>query len=220
MKQRIILSLFLLNFTLVFAQLEEIRNVDRIYDAKAEEIKNLNKRPKKYHPLLSELNTERIAEYNKILAVYYEKDSVVEGSVSSYEEIQKSFETIDKIKRMEKGEKVEGITRTVSQMPPIAGKPIEYKNGGIGGFRQEFAKLFNIDNLPNYYKSANTQIKTVLTFIIDTDGNIRKVNAKGDNEHLNTMAKVALYKTAGNWIPAERDGKKKNDVFRFPVVLQ
>ncbi|MBW8360626.1 MAG: hypothetical protein K0M56_00405 [Kaistella sp.] len=73
MKQRIIISIFLLNFTLVFAQLEEIQKVDHIYDKKIEEIKKENKRPKKHLPILSELNKERIIEYNKILKDYYGK---------------------------------------------------------------------------------------------------------------------------------------------------
>lgn len=62
-------------------------------------------------------------------------------------------------------------------------------------------------------------LRTILTFVIDTGGNIRNVEAKGDNENLNILAKIAVYKTSGNWIPAESDGKKINYVFAFPMKL-
>ena len=50
------------------------------------------------------------------------------------------LQTIEKIKRAEKGEKVEGLTKVNAEIPKTIEKQIEYKNGGIGGFRNDFAK--------------------------------------------------------------------------------
>ena len=220
MKDKILIStLLLLNFSFLSAQLEDLKNVDNIYDKKIEEIKIQNKRPKKYLPILSELNNERILEYNKILGHYYKKDSLIEGSKMSFTELKKVSETIQKIERAEKGEKVEGLTKVKAEIPTTIEKQIEYKNGGIGGFRNDFAKLFKIENLPYFYNLQDVRLKTILTFVIDVNGDIRKLDAKGNNEYLNTLAKVALYKTTGNWIPAESDGKKINYVFAFPVGI-
>jgi len=220
MKNKFLIVIILFtNFSFLSAQLEELKNIDSLYDKKTGEIKSQNKRPKKYLPLLSELNKERILEYNKILTKYYENDSLIEGSKSSYADLKKVSETIEKIERAEKGETVEGLTRIRAEIPKTIEKQIEYKNGGIGGFRTQFAKLFNMENLPYYYNMEDVPLSTILTFVIDVNGNIRKVEAKGNNEELNTLAKVALYKTSGNWIPAESDGKKINYVFAFPVKV-
>lgn len=220
MKLKFILTIILaVNVCYLSAQVEEINKIDNIFDKKADEIKKENKRPKNYLPVLSELNKERISEYYKILEKHYQKDSLIDGSKSSFEELKRNYETIEKIKRAEKGEKVDGLTKVNAEIHKTIEKQIEYKNGGIGGFRNDFAKLFNYENLPYFYNMQDVPLRTILTFVIDTGGNIRKVEAKGDNENLNILAKIAVYKTSGNWIPAESDGKKINYVFAFPVKL-
>ena len=89
----LITTILFINFGYLSAQLEEIKNIDRLYDKKTENIKMENKRPKKYLPLLSELNTQRISEYNKVLKTYYVKDST--------EFIHHQNEFIKKIKKFE-----------------------------------------------------------------------------------------------------------------------
>ena len=220
MKLKFILTIILaVNVCYLSAQVEEINKIDNVFDKKADEIKKENKRPKNYLPVLSELNKERISEYYKILEKHYQKDSLIDGSKSSFEELKRNYETIEKIKRAEKGEKVDGLPKVNAEIHKTIEKQIEYKNGEIGGFRNDFAKLFNYENLSYFYNMQDVPLRTILTFVIDTGGNIRKVEAKGDNENLNILAKIAVYKTSGNWIPAESDGKKINYVFAFPVKL-
>ncbi|MBU4539193.1 MAG: hypothetical protein L6264_04985 [Weeksellaceae bacterium] len=209
MKQRIIIAIFLLNFTLILAQLEEIRKVDNIYDKKTNEIKELNKRPKKYLPILSELNKERIAEYNKVLKPYYVTDS------TEFSNRQNEF--IKKIEKHESGEKVEGVLKNKI---PEKTKYLDYKNGGIGGFRKEISKFVEIENLPYFYNYSGIPLRSELYFTIDKEGKIKNVTATGDDEDFNTLVKVALYKTTGNWIPSEIDGRKVNDNLRFPINFQ
>ncbi|MBU8884172.1 energy transducer TonB [Kaistella sp. DKR-2] len=209
MKQKIIISIFFLNFTLIFAQVEEIRKIDNIYDKKTKEIKEVNKRAKKYLPILSELNKERIAEYDKILKPYYLKDS------TEFTDHQNEF--MEKIEKFENGEKVEGVLK--NQIPEKT-KNLDYKNGGIGGFRNEIGKFVIIENLPFFYNYNGIPLRSELKFTIDKEGLIKNVTAVGDNEAFNTLVKVALYKTSGNWIPSEINGRKVNDQLRFPINFQ
>ena len=71
--------------------------------------------------------------------------------------------------------------------------------------------------LPNL---IGVTLKTELKWIIDENGMIKKVEAKGDDEEFNTLSKIALYKTVGNWIPAQKNEKNIISSFRFPVVAQ
>ncbi|MBW8360625.1 MAG: energy transducer TonB [Kaistella sp.] len=126
-------------------------------------------------------------------------------------------EFIKKIEKFENGEKVEGVLK--NHIPEKI-KYLDYKNGGIGGFRNEIGKFLIIENFPYFYNYDGKGLRSELTFTIDKEGQIKNVTATGDNDNFNTLVKVALYKTSGNWIPSEMDGRKVNDNLRLPITFQ
>ena len=209
-KNKLLITIsFILNFYFLSAQIAEINSIDSKFDKREQEIKSQNKRAKKYLPLLSELNKERISEYSKVLKTFYLKDS------TEFANHQNEF--INKIEKFEKGEKVDGVLK--NQIPEKT-KYLDYINGGIGGFRKEIAKFLIIEHLPYFYNFGGIPLHSELKFTIDKDGQIKNVSAIGENEDFNTLVKVALFKTSGNWIPSEINGRKVNDNLRFPINFQ
>ena len=183
-KLQILFSLIIFSFG--HSQIEQINKIDSIYDKKKEEIPVKNKTSKKYWKYASEINSSRIAEYDKILNQIYQKDSA----------------EIPELK------------------PQTEDKIISYKNNGIGGFRNDISKNIDLTEHPYLPNLIGTTLKTELKWIVDENGMIKKVEAKGENEAFNTLSKIALYKTSGNWIPAQKEGNNIKSSFRFPIISQ
>ena len=184
--KKITILTLILTFSFSFSQIEEIKKIDSIYDLKTEKIPVKNKTSKKYWKIATEINKERISQYDGILKTTYEND---------FKELLKfEYQQEDKI--------------------------IDYKNGGIGGFRNDISKNIDLFEHPFLPNLVGMTLKSELKFIIDENGKIKNVEAKGENDAFNTLAKIALYKTEGNWIPAQKDGKNIKSIFRFPIVTQ
>src|SRR5690606_38457743 len=99
-------------------------------------------------------------------------------------------------------------------------KIIEYKNGGIGRYRKDMSNNIDLFEHPFLPNLVGMTLKSELKFVIDENGKIKNVEAVGENDAFNTLSKIALYKTEGNWIPAQKDGKNIKSSFRFPIVTQ
>lgn len=184
--KKIILVTLNLSFSFCFSQIEEIKKIDSIYDAKTAQIPVKNKTSQKYWKVAAEINTQRISEYDKILKDAFENDSKELPEFKPQDE--------DKI--------------------------IEYKNGGIGGFRKDMPNNIDLFEHPFLPNLVGMTLKSELKFVIDENGKIKNVEAVGENEAFNTLCKIALYKTEGNWIPAQKDGKNIKSGFKFPIVTQ
>ncbi|UJF30230.1 energy transducer TonB [Kaistella sp. 97-N-M2] len=184
--KKIILVTLILSFSFCFSQIEEIKKIDSVYDVKTAQIPVKNKTSQKYWKVATEINTQRISEYDKILKDAYENDSKEFPEFKSQEE--------DKI--------------------------IEYKNGGIGRFRNDMSNNIDLFEHPFLPNLVGMTLKSELKFVIDENGKIKNVEAVGENDAFNTLCKIALYKTEGNWIPAQKDGKNIKSSFKFPIVTQ
>ena len=99
-------------------------------------------------------------------------------------------------------------------------KIIEYKDGGIGRFRKDMSNNIDLFEHPFLPNLVGMTLKSELKFVIDENGKIKNVEAVGENDAFNTLCKIALYKTEGNWIPAQKDGKNIKSSFKFPIVTQ
>lgn len=73
--KKIILVTLILSFSFCFSQIEEIKKIDSIYDVKTAQIPVKNKTSQKYWKVATEINTQRISEYDKILKDAFENDS-------------------------------------------------------------------------------------------------------------------------------------------------
>ncbi|KFF14700.1 hypothetical protein IW15_04520 [Chryseobacterium soli] len=187
MKTNKLLLLFtLLIFSVGYSQIEQIKKIDSIFDKKTEEIPVKNKNSKKYWKYASEINSQRIAEYDQLLHEIYQKDCAEIPTLQIQQE--------DKI--------------------------INYKNNGISGFREEMFKNVNLQKHPFLPNLTGLTLKSELKWVIDENGSIKKVEAIGENEAFNTLTKIALYKTEGNWIPAQKNERNIRSSFRFPITIQ
>lgn len=90
----------------------------------------------------------------------------------------------------------------------------EYQNGGINGFRKDFAKNFDTTVF-----SGTGRFKTVITFIVERDGTISNVRAEGDYKDFNTVAAISVYKIKGKFAPGSINGVPVRSRFRFPSTL-
>lgn len=89
--------------------------------------------------------------------------------------------------------------------------------GGMGGIRRRFQEMFNTEKM-----EGKGRIKTEVTFVVETDGSISNVTAKGDNQVFNDeSAKAMTLASEGvKWQPGKKDGKEVRSRFRFPLTMQ
>jgi len=81
--------------------------------------------------------------------------------------------------------------------------------------QQFFFKNFQSDK----FKTRGKFIKAEINFVINKEGKVTNVTAKGDNEKLNKEA-ISVIKNLPDFIPATKDGKRIDYVLRFPIMLQ
>ncbi|MEJ5103326.1 hypothetical protein [Chryseobacterium sp. MYb328] len=68
---------------------------------------------------------------------------------------------------------------------------------------------------------ASDSYKATLNFVVDSKGNALGVQAKGNNEDVNSFIEAAFYriKEKGKWKPAEANGKPVSSTISLPLVL-
>ncbi|WP_228407920.1 MULTISPECIES: energy transducer TonB [unclassified Chryseobacterium] len=107
-----------------------------------------------------------------------------------------------------------GISGNHTEKPGVFEKPADYP-GGFGTLRQEVANLFYT---PAVYTEAKT-VKTDVAFIVEKDGTISNVHAKGDNFTFNRQAEIALYSISEKFSPAVIKGDPVRYHLRLPLTL-
>ena len=114
----------------------------------------------------------------------------------------------------------------------------DFPDGGINGFRQLVASKFNIDkvnpyqHLPIEYvkkiqqmilqnkSTPNIQLMTTVKFIVEPDGSLSNISAKGENQSFNEEIERAVKSIQTKWIPAEVKGKKVRSKYYVPVKMR
>lgn len=87
--------------------------------------------------------------------------------------------------------------------------------GGINQLRKEISDLFYLGGV---YSEIKT-IKTNVAFIVEKDGTITNVDAKGDNFTFNRQAEIALYSLSQKFSPAVVKGNPVRYRFRLPLTM-
>ncbi len=113
----------------------------------------------------------------------------------------------------------------------------DFPDGGINGFRQLVASKFNIDkvnpyqHLPIEYvkkiqqmilqnkSTPDIQLMTTVKFIVEPDGSLSNISAKGENQSFNKEIERAVKSIQTKWIPAEVKGEKVRDKYYVPVKI-
>ena len=113
----------------------------------------------------------------------------------------------------------------------------DFPDGGINGFRQLVASKFNIDkvnpyqHLPIEYvkkiqqmilqnkSTPDIQLMTTVTFIVEPDGTLSNISAKGENQSFNEEAELAVKAIQVKWIPGEVNGTKIKSLYSMPIKM-
>lgn len=117
-------------------------------------------------------------------------------------------------------------TPTVTPKPPVT-PTIEDDNpltnvdqeavfkGGMEAFRQKVLHSFDAET----FEGSGEKISTLITFIVEKDGKISHIQAKGKNPDFNKEAETTISKIKGTWEPAKLNGQKVRSYFQFPISM-
>ena len=113
----------------------------------------------------------------------------------------------------------------------------DFPDGEINGFRQLVASKFNIDkvnpyqHLPIEYvkkiqqmilqnkSTPDIQLMTTVKFIVEPDGSLSNISAKGENQSFNEEAELAVKAIQVKWIPGEVNGTKIKSLYSMPIKM-
>ena len=112
-----------------------------------------------------------------------------------------------------------------------------FPDGGINGFRQLVASKFNIDKVNSYQhlpieyvkkiqqmivqnkSTPDIQLMTTVKFIVEPDGSLSNISAKGENQSFNEEAELAVKAIQVKWIPGEVNGTKIKSLYSMPIKM-
>lgn len=112
-----------------------------------------------------------------------------------------------------------------------------FPDGGINGFRQLVVSKFNIDKVNPYQHlpieyvkkiqqmilqnkpTPDIQLMTTVKFIVEPDGSLSNISAKGENQSFNEEAELAVKAIQVKWIPGEVNGTKIKSLYNMPIKM-
>ena len=113
----------------------------------------------------------------------------------------------------------------------------DFPDGGINGFRELVVSKFNTDKVNPYQHLPIEYVKkiqqmilqnkptpdillmTTVKFIVEPDGSLSNISAKGENQSFNEEAELAVKAIQVNWIPGEANGKKIRSLYSMPIKM-
>lgn len=87
--------------------------------------------------------------------------------------------------------------------------------GGMNEFRKKFSE--NFDTTP--LKVSNATLKTTIYFVVETDGNVNRIKAVGDNEDFNKEAERTIKSMNTKYEPAKVNNMAVRYLMRFPLSM-
>lgn len=90
----------------------------------------------------------------------------------------------------------------------------DFTGGGISGFRNKFQNSFDGSSV-----EGEGTLSTEITFVVERDGTITDVKAKGKNSDFNAEAVRTVKSIKTKWIPGKVNGQPVRSRFRFPVKM-
>jgi len=113
----------------------------------------------------------------------------------------------------------------------------DFPDGGINGFRELVVSKFNTDKVNPYQHlpieyvkkiqqmilqnkpTPDIQLMTTVKFIVEPDGSLSNISAKGENQSFNEEAELAVKAIQTKWIPGEANGKKIRSRMNLPLKM-
>ncbi|MGL6038713.1 MAG: energy transducer TonB [Soonwooa sp.] len=87
--------------------------------------------------------------------------------------------------------------------------------GGLEAFRRVIGE--NFDTLA---VDKSGVISTVVTFVVEKDGSVSNVKAKGTDADFNREAELTIKDIRTKWTPAKLDGESVRSYFRIPISMK
>ena len=113
----------------------------------------------------------------------------------------------------------------------------DFPDGGINGFRELVVSKFNTDKVNPYQHLPIEYVKkiqqmilqnkptpdillmTTVKFIVEPDGSLSNISAKGENQSFNEEAELAVKAIQVKWIPGEANGNKIRSLYSMPMNM-
>lgn len=108
------------------------------------------------------------------------------------------------------------VPKPVNNNPVIKVDTEAVFNGGINAFRTKVVQNFNAGN----FDGTGDLLKTTVTFIVEKDGTISSITAKGADSKFNKEAENTIKNIKGKWMPAKLNGENVRSYFNFPISMQ
>ena len=114
----------------------------------------------------------------------------------------------------------------------------DFPDGGINGFRQLVASKIKYNRIDPFQHLPAEQakelrhlilerrpvpktiLKSSLEFIVEIDGTLSGISAKGENQSFNEEIERAVKSIQTKWIPAEVKGEKVRSYYKMPIRMR
>lgn len=87
---------------------------------------------------------------------------------------------------------------------------------GLNTFRKKFANAIVVDS---FKKERENTLKTIVSFIVERDGTVTDVQAKGTNANFDAEVKRAVRSVKDKWKPAKYKGETVRSRYRIPLTM-
>lgn len=99
---------------------------------------------------------------------------------------------------------------------PVANPDVEARfPGGINAFRNKVSQNFDT----SYFEGSGDKISSSIVFIVEKDGTISNITAKGNDATFNKEAEKTIRKIKGKWEPAKVNGQPVRSYFKIPISM-
>ncbi|WP_300670004.1 energy transducer TonB [Soonwooa sp.] len=106
------------------------------------------------------------------------------------------------------------IVKDVNEIPKKVDFEASFK-GGLDAFRKAVGENVNTNAV-----DQTGVVSAVVTFIVERDGTISNVKAKGTDADFNKEAERAIKNIKTKWTPAKLDGEFVRSYFKIPISIQ
>ncbi|MBB4806400.1 hypothetical protein HNP38_001672 [Chryseobacterium defluvii] len=86
----------------------------------------------------------------------------------------------------------------------------------IALMRKDFSNFFDT----SYFVERDDMLEAKLTFILDTDGSLKKIQAKGNDQEFNLVSILSLYAMKKKYPPAQYKGENVLSRFALPLKMK
>lgn len=88
--------------------------------------------------------------------------------------------------------------------------------GGLQAFRSAVSENFDVSSM----EGEEGMIQATVSFVVEIDGTLSNVNARGNNPQFNAEAEKTIKKIRGKWQAAKINGEKVRSYYKIPISMK